>query len=90
MLRLLFNKILILSLMSTTVFSQDSDSVRMDSVTRPSYIPTGIRVGTDLISIFKTQFQSDFSGWEVNADVDFYRFYLAADYGSWSRTFAGD
>jgi hypothetical protein len=77
----------LLLLLSTLAFSQKSDSVRADSVIRPSFIPTGIRVGTDLISLFKTQFQDDFSAWELNADVDFHRYYLAIDYGGGSRTF---
>src|SRR5690606_18521777 len=34
-----------------------------------------------------SQFQNDFSGWEVNADIDFHRYYLALEYGSWSRSF---
>ena len=77
----------LLSLLSTLAFSQKSDSVRADSVVRHRFVPTGIRVGTDLISIFKTQFQDDFSAWEVNADVDFHRYYLTVDYGAGSRTF---
>jgi len=72
---------------TTCAFAQ-SDTVRADSVIRHSFIPTGIRVGTDLISLFKTQAQDDFNGWEVNADVDFYRYYLAVDYGASARTFA--
>ena len=88
--RLRLINISLLSLLSTLAFSQKSDSVRADSVIKHSFIPTGIRVGTDVISLFKTQFQDDFNGWEVNADVDFYRYYLAIDYGSGSRTFLSD
>jgi hypothetical protein len=77
-------------MLSTFAFSQAKDSVRRDTVTIRDYIPTGIRVGTDLISLVKTQYQNDFSGWEVNADVDFRRYYLAVDYGSWSRAFKSD
>ena len=88
--RLRLINISLLSLLSTLAFSQESDSVRADSVVRHRFIPTGIRVGTDLISIFKTQFQDDFSGWEVNGDVDFHRYYLAVDYGAGSRTFRRD
>ena len=47
--------------------------------------PTGIRVGTDLIMLGTSAFSADFSGWEVNGDVDFGRYYLAADVGSWNR-----
>ena len=85
--RLRLINISLLSLLSTLAFSQERDSVQADSVVRNRFIPTGIRVGTDLISIFKTQFQDDFSGWEVNGDVDFHRYYLAVDYGAGSRTF---
>jgi hypothetical protein len=88
--RLRLINISLLSLVTTLAFSQKSDSVRADSVVRHSFIPTGIRVGTDLISIFKTQFQDNFSAWEVNADVDFHRYYLAIDYGAGSRTFLTD
>jgi len=88
--RLRLINISLLSLLSTLAFSQESDSVRADSVIKHSFIPTGIRVGTDLISIFKTQFKDGFSAWEVNADVDFHRYYLAIDYGAGSRTFLSD
>lgn len=90
MLKLLSIKILFLTLITSTALCQDADTVRADSVIKHSFIPTGIRIGTDLISIGKTQFQNNFSGWEVNADVDFYRYFLAFDYGSWSRTFTSD
>lgn len=79
-----------LLLITTAAFAQDGDSVKADSVIRRSFAPTGIRVGTDLISLGKTQFQNNFTGWEVSADVDFYRYYLAIDYGSWGRTFQSD
>jgi hypothetical protein len=52
-----------------------------------SYWPTGVRVGTDLISIIKTNVTPSFKGWEMNGDLDFYRYYLAVDYGSWSRNY---
>jgi hypothetical protein len=90
MLKLLLIKILFFVLVIGNAVAQNSDSVRADSVVRRSYIPTGIRIGTDLISPVKSQFQNNFSGWEVNADVDFYRYHLAIDYGSWSRTFLSD
>lgn len=47
--------------------------------------PTGLRIGTDLIALGKTAFGSPLSGYEVNADVDFGRYFLALDYGAWSR-----
>ena len=90
MLRSRLTNILLILLLPICAFPQKADSVRADSVQKHSYIPTGIRVGTDLISIFKTQYQNDFTGWEVNADIDFYRYFLALDYGSWGRTFSSD
>jgi hypothetical protein len=53
--------------------------------TRRFQKPTGIRLGTDLISLGKNFTGSTLSGWEANADVDFGRYYAALDYGSWSR-----
>ncbi len=44
----------------------------------------------DLISIAKSHYVKSFSGWEVNAETDFYRYYLAAEYGKWSRTYFPD
>ncbi len=90
MLKLRLIEILLFSLLSSLAFSQSKDSVRRDTITIKDYIPTGIRIGTDLISLIKSQYQKDFSGWEVNADIDFRRYYLALDYGSWSRTFNSD
>jgi hypothetical protein len=65
------------------------DSVQRDTV-KNRYLPTGIRIGTDAIALIKSQTQSNYSGWEVNADVDFNRFYLAYDRGTWSRNFHSD
>ena len=47
--------------------------------------PVALRIGTDLIMLGKNFFDRPLTGWEVNADVDFGRYYLAFDYGSWSR-----
>ncbi len=54
---------------------------------RPSYLPTGIRIGTDIISLIRTQTDDSFSGYEFNADIDFYRYYLAVEAGRWEREF---
>lgn len=60
------------------------------TIIKPSYIPTGVRVGTDLISIVRSPIDDTFEGWEVNADVDFYRYFLAVDYGYWERNWVHD
>ncbi len=49
------------------------------------YRPTGIRFGTDLIALIKTNTQKDYSGWEINTDVDFANYYLVVDVGNWAR-----
>jgi hypothetical protein len=54
-------------------------------VPKEYFIPTGLRIGTDLIAGIKGYRSSRFDGWEFNGDVDFYRYYLALDYGHWSK-----
>lgn len=72
-----------------TAIAQPNDSTRVpiDTV-KNRFLPTGIRIGTDVIALIKTGTQDNFSGWEVNADVDFKRFYLNVDYGAWGRNFS--
>lgn len=70
--------------------AQTSDKEQDTTTIRPSYLPTGVRVGTDLISLVRTPIDDSFNGWEFNVDVDFYRFFLAVDYGRWERRFATD
>jgi hypothetical protein len=83
--------ILLLICCSTFVFAQnDSSSTKIDSLEKKSYKPTGIRIGTDALSIARNFYSKTFNGWEVNADVDFDRFFLAVDYGHWARTYGGD
>jgi len=47
------------------------------------YSPSALRVGTDIISLVKTG--QTFKGWELNGDIDFSRYYLAVDVGSWAK-----
>jgi len=65
------------------------DSVKRDTV-KNRYLPTGFRLGVDALALVKSSTQNNFSGWEVNADVDFHRYFLAFDYGTWARTFLDD
>lgn len=75
---------LLLALLTTGMaFSQDK--VKAADTVKSRFLPTGLRLGTDVISIIKSRIGTDFNGWEVNADVDFYRYYLTVDYGAWSR-----
>ena len=62
-----------------TLFAQQADSVKkVVPKEKVSYVPTGIRVGTDLISLIRTQTDENFSGYEFNADIDFYRWGIGA------------
>jgi len=73
----------LLILCSLTVMAQKADTVK------GKYLPTGIRFGTDLISLAKIPLADQFDGWEVSADIDFYKYYLTVEYGSWERTIIG-
>lgn len=87
MLRFL-NSILIFILVATAALGQSKKDSTV--VKKPSYLPTGIRVGTDLIGLIRSQTDDSFLGYEVNADVDFYRYYLAVEAGHWERNFLTD
>jgi len=53
------------------------------------FLPTGIRIGTDLLAIGKNYYTNYWKGWEVNVDADIYRrFYATFDYGSWTTNYA--
>ncbi|MEX2232027.1 MAG: DUF6048 family protein [Cyclobacteriaceae bacterium] len=88
-------KILFLSLVILTHSLENAsaqaaqDTVKTDTL-RNKYFPTGIRVGTDIISLVKTRTQDNFSGWEVNGEIDFNRYYFTLEYGKWGRNFNSD
>lgn len=69
-----------LLLCSVGVLAQKADTVKN------KYLPTGIRFGTDLIALGKIPLSDQFDGWEVSADVDFYRYYFTFEYGNWQKT----
>lgn len=73
-------------MVSITVFAQDKEKQDTAKV-KPSYTPTGIRFGIDVVSIVKSNTDKTFDGWELNADVDFYRYYFTVDYGHWARDY---
>jgi hypothetical protein len=70
----------------TTNSTNAQDTLQVDTI-RNQFLPTGIRIGTDVISIVKSRIQNTFSGREFNADIDFNRYLLAIDYGNWGRSF---
>lgn len=85
----------VLSVIAFTCKAQDQSQPASDTTQpRPKpprepkdFRPTGIRLGTDLISLIKTNTQKNFSGWELNGDVDFANYFAVLDIGSWSRDF---
>ncbi|MEO8471522.1 MAG: DUF6048 family protein [Chryseolinea sp.] len=62
---------------------KSADSVKV----RPSYKPTGVRFGSDVISIIRSSSDKTFDGWEFNADADFDRYYGTLDVGYWARDY---
>lgn len=63
------------------------DRIEGDS-SKHRFLPTNIRIGTDLLSIGKSFYTDHFKGWEINIDADVYRrYYAALDYGSWSTNY---
>jgi hypothetical protein len=57
---------------------------------KPDFRPTGLRLGVDVISPIKSKIRTNFTGWEFNGDVDFHRYLLNAEIGSWGRNFKSD
>lgn len=56
--------------------------------TKNRFLPTGIRVGTDLLAIGKGFYTDYFKGWEINVDADINRrYYATVDYGSWTTNY---
>lgn len=83
---------LLIGFFSSIAFAQDKDSTKLKVKTKPTlkdFVPTGIRVGTDVIAFGKGYYKKSFSGWETSADIDLYRYLLAFDYGSWSNNIVG-
>jgi hypothetical protein len=69
-----------------TAFSQKKNEKPDPADTvKNKFLPTGLRAGTDAISIIKSEITKDWKGWEINGDLDFSRYYLAIDYGYWAR-----
>lgn len=55
-----------------------------------SFKPSGMRLGTNIFRLGRTAFTSDYSSWDIAADLDFYRYMLDVTYGRESRTEATD
>lgn len=78
----------LLSILIVLAFALAASAQKEDTVkVKHDFRPTGIRVGTDAAAIIKSATDDTFEGWEVNGDIDFYRYYLAIDYGFWARDY---
>jgi hypothetical protein len=80
---------LVLSLSSLYAQKSDTSKVKRDTI-RNRFLPTGLRIGTDVIALARSNFEPGFKGQELAFDVDFNRYFLAVDYGNWGRTLHGD
>ena len=72
---------IVLLLLPLTLLAQKADSLKR----KKDFLPTGFRIGTDVISLIRTPTDDSFDGYKINADSDFYRFYLAVEAGRWER-----
>jgi Domain of unknown function (DUF6048) len=86
MLKYFFSILVILASALTSFAQKKNEKVVAKDTIKNKYLPTGLRIGTDAISLIKNEVTKNWRGYEMNADVDFGRYYLAVDYGSWSRT----
>lgn len=73
-------------------WAQPADSVKGKEKhkVKKSYLPTGVRVGTDLMALGWSYRDKSFKGWEMTLDTDLDRYYLQVEYGAWERTFFPD
>ncbi|MBK6266872.1 hypothetical protein JKA74_17645 [Marivirga sp. S37H4] len=53
----------------------------LPKVPKSFYIPTGLRLGTDLVALGVNAFGDRRNRYELQGDIDFHRFYLAGSYG---------
>lgn len=67
-------------------FGQTDMALHPDSV-KGKFIPTGIRLGTELINIGRSASNSDLTEYTFTADIDFHRYFLNVEYGTLDRSF---
>ena len=58
--------------------------------TKKNFAPTGIRLGTDLISVVRNFTKDDFTELNFSVDVDFNRYFFVAEYGILDQSFMAD
>ncbi|MEO0555727.1 MAG: DUF6048 family protein [Bacteroidota bacterium] len=65
---------------------QTEIAIHPDSV-KGKYIPTGIRIGAELINIGRSASNTDLSEYTFTADIDFNRFIFNVEFGTYDRSF---
>ncbi|UII28609.1 DUF6048 family protein [Fulvivirga maritima] len=67
-----------------------TDSVinALDSSTM--YIPTGVRIGTDVISIVKTFTKDEYTEFNITADIDFHKYLFNVELGRMEQSMSTD
>ncbi|MBL3657067.1 DUF6048 family protein [Fulvivirga sediminis] len=58
-----------------------TDSVINELDSSTMYIPTGVRIGTDVISIIKTFSKDDYKQFNITADIDFHKYLFNIELG---------
>ena len=79
----------LLLVVGSVTAQKGQDTLKVDTV-RNKFLPTGIRIGADIISLVKTRTQNNFEGWEVQGDIDFNRYYVVLEYGTLGRNLHAD
>lgn len=69
-------------LLSGAVFAQKKDSVQARQ-----FIPTGLRVGLDVVPFGRAELSDSYAGFEAAVDIDLYAYYPTFELGNSERTF---
>ncbi|QOI97054.1 MAG: hypothetical protein HRU69_05895 [Flammeovirgaceae bacterium] len=75
---------ILLILLSINLLAQKADTLVRD------FRPSGVRIGYDVFGGARSALDKTYSGFEMSADVDFYRYYLTVDVGNWKRELTSD
>lgn len=62
-------------------------ALAQNSVGQSKYFPSALRVGTDVAAIGQSLLTSNKSRYEINADIDIHKYFLAVDIGRASTTY---
>lgn len=80
---------LLLLLGSIGVTTAQEIVISQDSV-KTNFRPTGVRIGTDVLSIIQNLAKDDFTEYNFSVDVDFYRYFFNIEYGQLKQGFMTD